>query len=73
MRSFQEEENKSEELAEDGQKQKGKGGRVQAGRGRLALRTSRLSLKRFRGEAAGRGETHTAETQVIPQLKGLWV
>ena len=28
--------------------------------------------QRFRGEAGGRGR-HTAGTQVIPQLKGLWV
>lgn len=37
------------------------------------LRTSKLSLTTVQRGGRREGETHTAETQVIPQLKGLWV
>lgn len=41
--------------------------------GSQTLRTSKLSLTTVQRGGRREGETHTAETQVIPQLKGLWV
>lgn len=41
--------------------------------GSQTLRTSKLSLTMVQRGGRREGETHTAETQVIPQLKGLWV
>lgn len=41
--------------------------------GSQTWRTSKLSLTTVQRGGRREGETHTAETQVIPQLKGPWV